>query len=73
MKKNLSKIQTPLLILHAKDDHTAKPESAEFIFENVSSEILQKKFFEVGGHLLPLTESREELFAEVEKFLKESF
>jgi len=73
VKKNLSKIQTPLLILHAKDDHTAQPKSANFIFENVSSTILRIKFFEVGGHLLPLTESREEVFAEIEKFLKESF
>lgn len=72
VKKILPKIETPLFILHAKDDHTARPESANFIFENVSSEILQIKFFEVGGHLLPLTESREEVFAEVEKFLKES-
>ena len=72
-KKNLSKVKTPLLILHAKDDHTAQSKSAEFIFENVSSEILQIKFFEVGGHLLPLTESRDEVFAEVERFLKEVF
>ena len=71
-KKNLSKIETPLLILHAKDDHTAKPSSMEFSFSNVSSKTVRKKFFEVGGHLLPLTESREEVFAEVEKFLSEA-
>ena len=70
VKKILSKVTTPLLILHAKDDHTAQPASAEFIFKNVSSNILQKKFFEVGGHLLPLTESREEVFATVENFFK---
>lgn len=71
VKKNLSKVQTPLLILHAKDDHTAKSSSAEFIFENVSSEILRGKFFEGGGHLLPLTENREEVFLDIKKFLLE--
>ena len=72
VKKNLSKVKTPLLILHAKDDHTAKPVSADFIFDNVASEIVRKKFFEIGGHLLPLTESREEVFSDIEKFLRES-
>ena len=71
VKKILPKVQTPLLILHSKDDHTAKPESLDFIFENVSSKILRKKFFEIGGHLLPLTESREEVFAEIKKFFCE--
>ena len=70
VKKILPKIQTPLLIIHAKDDHTAKPSSADFISENVSSKILQKKFWEVGGHLLPLTENRDEVFEEVAKFLR---
>ena len=36
VKKILPKVQTPLLILHAKDDHTAKPASADFIFDNVN-------------------------------------
>ena len=68
VKKTLPKVQTPILLLHAKDDHTAQPISAEFIFKSVGSELKQIKFFESGGHLLPLTESREELFAEIEKF-----
>ncbi len=72
VKKFLPKVQTPLLILHAKDDHTAKPDSAEFIFQSVTSKIVRIKYFEIGGHLLPLTESREEVFAEVEKFLLEN-
>ena len=72
VKKILPKVQTPLLIIHAKDDHTAKPESANFISNSVSSEIVQVKFFEVGGHILPLTESREEVFKTVTDFLKES-
>ena len=68
VKKNLSKINAPLLILHAEDDHTAQPESAKFISESVSSDFVQLKFFEIGGHLLPLTESRELVFKEIEKF-----
>lgn len=71
VKKILAKIEMPLLILHAKDDHTAQPISAEFIFNNVSSNFLRKKYLKTGGHLLPLTESREEVFKEIEKFLHE--
>jgi len=71
VKKFLSKISTPLLIMHAENDHTAQPESANFIFESVSSKIVRKKFFAHGGHLLPLTDIREEVFAEILKFFRE--
>ena len=70
-KKFLQKIQTPLMIFHAKDDHTAQPKSSDFIFQNVNSKIVRQKFFETGGHLLPLTENREILFAEIENFISE--
>lgn len=71
VQKILPKVEKPVLILHAQDDHTAQPSSAKFISESVGSKVVQIKFFASGGHLLPLTESREEVFAEVEKFLRE--
>ncbi|MBR1730150.1 MAG: alpha/beta fold hydrolase [Selenomonadaceae bacterium] len=69
-KKNLSTITAPILILHGKEDHTAKVESAKFIFDNVSSSIKDMKLIDGAGHLLPLIDGREKVFEMTADFLK---
>ena len=68
VKKILSKVQAPLLVLHAEDDHTAKFESAEFLLKSVSS--AQKNFVKIstGGHLIPLNDGREFIFKKIFEF-----
>ena len=68
VKKLLSKVKSPLLIIHAQDDHTAKPESAEFLCRAVSSKYIEQSTYATGGHLIPLTESREFVFENILKF-----
>ena len=65
----LSKVRTPLLIMHAEDDHTAKFESAEFLFNAVSSEQIKLVKIPTGGHLIPLTEGRDFVFENILEFL----
>lgn len=65
-KKLLPRVTTPLLVIHAQDDHTARPASAKFIVEATRSRLI---LVESGGHLLPLTENREFVFEEIVKFL----
>ena len=69
VKKILPEVKIPTLILHAEDDHTAKPKSAEFIAENLGAEEILKIKIRHGGHLLPLTESRDKVFEEILKFI----
>lgn len=67
-KKILPRIKTPLLILHAADDHTAQPKSAEFIKKFVGTSSVRLILVESGGHLLPLTESRDFVFETIKNF-----
>ena len=68
-KKILSRVRTPTLIMHGTADHTARVESAQFIFDRLSSTEKKIVLLEDMGHLLPLTEGREEVFARAAAFL----
>ena len=70
IKKNLSKVIVPIMILHGKEDHTAKIESANYIFDNVASIQKQLHLIDSMGHLLPLKEGREEIFELIANFLE---
>lgn len=70
VKNLLPKITAPILIMHGLEDHTAKFESADYIAENIGSEIVKKIPVENAGHLLPFDEQRDFVFEEVLKFLK---
>lgn len=68
-KKILSRITAPILLMHGTADHTARLDSAQFIFDRVSSAEKEIILLEGMGHLLPLQEGREEVFARTTKFL----
>lgn len=72
VKLLLPKITAPILIMHGLEDHTTKPDSADFIAEKISSTVKKKIFVPNCGHLLPLAESRDFVFAEVLKFLNDA-
>ena len=64
------KIKTPLLIMHAQDDHTAQVESSEFLSNYVSSTQIELIIVSKGGHLIPLTEGRDFIFENILEFFK---
>lgn len=72
VKNILPQINSPILIMHGEEDHTAHIDSANYIAENIGSAVVRKIFVPATGHLLPLTESREKVFAESLKFLEEN-
>ena len=69
VKNLLPKVNTPILIMHGEDDHTAQPRSARFIMDNVGS--IVKKIITVpnSGHLLPFAENRQFVAEMVLQFL----
>ena len=70
VKSELSKVKTSIMIVQGKEDRTVKTESAEYIYNNVTSPERQIELIDGMGHLLPLQEGREEVFKLVEEFLK---
>ncbi len=73
VRELLPQIKVPILIMHGEEDHTADLKSANYIAENVNSEILKVVKIPECGHLLPLTEKRDFVFAEVGNFFSEKF
>jgi len=71
VKKLLPDIKTPLLIMHAENDHTAKFESAEFLLNAVASKPVQLIKVSKGGHLIPLTDGRDFIFEKILEFISD--
>ena len=61
-KKNLQKIQKPLLIIQAKDDPVVNPISAYEIFNEVKSTNKTIKMIDSSSHVIVTLEDTQELF-----------
>lgn len=70
VKGELAHIEVPCLIVQAQDDHTADPRSAVYIYNHLATTHKEIFWLERGGHLLPLTEEREQVFARIARFLQ---
>ena len=69
VKNLLPNVQTPILIMHGEEDHTAQPRSARFIMDNIGSKSKQVITVPNSGHLLPFAENRDFIFEMVLQFL----
>ena len=69
-KEALPKVAAPLLAIQGDRDHTVAPESAEYIYEHISSEEKEIYWLEDMGHLLPIEEGRELVFERAAAFLQ---
>ena len=70
VQKNLFKITSPILIIHAKEDDLASPKSANVIFERVSSKIKEFILLENSYHLIVLDNEKEFVFEKTINFFK---
>lgn len=68
-KEALPRVTAPAFILHSLDDHTAAPESAIYIAKYLGSHAKRLSWLEDAGHLLPLTNRREDVFRKVTGFI----
>lgn len=69
VKKILPTVNTPILIMHGEEDHTAQPRSARYIMDNIGSKVKRVVTVPNSGHLLPLAEERDFVFNEVLNFV----
>ncbi len=70
VKHYMPEVKVPTLIVHSRKDHTAAPESAEYIYGHIGSREKEIYWRENSGHLLPLEEGREIIFEKVAAFLQ---
>ena len=68
VKKSLSKITSPVLIVHSKNDAIVDDKSVEIIANQVSSKIVQPVFLETSGHLIMIEDEKETTFKAVIDF-----
>ncbi len=72
LKHVIGEVTAPILIEHSRLDHTAAPESAEYIFSHVKSRVKRLFWLTDCGHLLPLDRERGKVFAAAAEFLAEN-
>jgi carboxylesterase len=70
VRRELQDIKVPVLILQAEQDLTVRPKSAEYIFQHIGSRQKQLKRYPNSGHILPVDHDRDQVFADVEQFLR---
>ena len=70
MKGCIDHVQAPILIMHSRNDHTAAPESADYIYEHVASREKEQVWFTESGHLLPLEADKDAVKEKVAEFLE---
>lgn len=67
----LPKINTDVLIMQSKREHTVRPESADYIYKHIGSSNKKLVWLERSGHVVTLDSERETVFKNVADFLNQ--
>ncbi len=70
--QGLKQVTSPCLIIQSRADRTVRPESADYLYEHITSSVKRIYFLEEGKHVVTLYKEREEVYREIFKFLEES-
>lgn len=70
MRRLLQKVSIPALVIQSRVDETINPESALYIYENISSVDKKLTWYEHSSHIITLDRERRKLFQEVEEFIE---
>lgn len=68
-QKNMEKVKSPVLLMHAKEDDLTSPKSADFVYKNISSSIREYVELEDSYHLVVMDNEREFVFNKCIEFL----
>ncbi len=71
VRRNLSSIRVPLLLIHARHDRVVAFDSADDILRRVGSIEKEHVTLEKGGHVITEDYDKLEAFARIEEFLKQ--
>lgn len=70
VKRLLPRIQVPALIMQGTRDRTVSPRSAQYIYDALGSTDKQLRWYSNSGHILTLDRERQQVFEEVEEFIR---
>jgi carboxylesterase len=70
MRRSLARITVPALIVQGGEDETIYPEDAKMIFSRLGSEDKELKWYPNSSHIIVLDHEREQLFADIETFIR---
>lgn len=70
VKKHLSKINVPLLIVHSRKDKTVAMKSVDLLYNKVNSRIKEKMYLKECGHNITIECEKEDVFKAVIDFVK---
>lgn len=71
-KRLLHQVTCPILIAQGMKDDTVHRRSAAYIYNNVASVIKELKNYQNSDHIICHGADREQLFGDIEKFIKQS-
>lgn len=69
VRKNLSKVEVPTLVVQSLQDDTVDPKSGKYIYDRITSSIKHLSWYEKSGHIIVLDKERQKLFEEVDEFI----
>jgi carboxylesterase len=69
IRKDLPRVQAPLLALQGERDKWIAPDSADFIVANAGSAIKERRYLPGRNHLITLERGREEVFRMVQRWI----
>jgi carboxylesterase len=72
MRRNLSQVTVPTLVVQARNDETIEPKSADYIIDHVAAKKKKISWYEKSCHIITLDKERGKLFKEVEQFILEN-
>lgn len=68
VRKHLSRVTVPTLVIHAEEDDVATPKSADFVVNHIGSDKVQKILLHDSYHMITLDNERERVAEETIKF-----
>ena len=70
VRADLSKVSDPILVIHARNDHTAHPSNATMIHDGVSSTDKQLVWLDRSYHVITLDYDKDVVFERTDEFIK---
>lgn len=72
VKREISQIRIPVLVIHSRDDRTADPRSAGYLVDKAGSSKKDILWLERSGHVITTGQERQEVFTAIEGFIEEN-
>ncbi|MDU4960987.1 MAG: alpha/beta fold hydrolase [Sporomusaceae bacterium] len=69
-KGRLDKVKAPLLVVQSRAEHTVRPESADYIYQQAGSAAKQLLWLQKSGHIVTLDNEKALVFNQVAAFLQ---